>query len=340
MGTVLRVGIIGLGGMGLYHAKNLHSKIGASAISGFFEPDEKNAAKVREECGNPTRYNDPMELIRSDETGAVVIASPDSTHAQLALECLENKKPVFCEKPLASELNDALSIVNKEAGLGKKYLSVGFQRRFDPYHLAVEQAGYSGDIGAPLLWKGIHRNPRALYGTNGAFLLVNSAGHDVDSARWLLKSDVQTIKVLGRKSRKELPEDAADLLLVTMEMENGTLAQGELFLNAEYAYEVMVELVCQRGSATTGHTDKALLRSDSRRGFYMSGDFRGYFDEAYLSEMTEWVDSVINNRTFRGADCWDGYSAVAVTFAGVESLHQGKTIRVNSVKKPELYKNT
>ena len=337
MGSVLRVGVIGLGGMGLYHAKNLHSKIVSTTVSGFFEPDDNNAGQVIKECGSPKRFNDPIELIRSNETDAIVIASPDSTHAALVLECLENKKPVFCEKPLASELSDAEAIVNKEVSLEKKYISVGFQRRFCPYHKAIEEAASSGAIGAPLLWKGIHRNPQALYSTNGAFLLVNSAGHDVDSARWLLKSDVKSINVLGRKSRKELSEDSSDLLLVTMEMENGTLAQGELFMNAEYAYEVMVELVCRKGSATTSHADRALIRSDSKRGFFMSGDFRGYFDEAYLVELTDWADSTIKGGPFSGADCWDGYSAVAVTFAGVESLNQKKTVQVNTIKRPGLY---
>ena len=337
MDDKLRIGMIGLGGMGLYHAKNLHSKILNASITGIYDPDEKHINEVLAICENTKKFNDPAELIRSKETDAVIIASPDSTHAQLVQECLENRKFVFCEKPLASELGDAESIIKKETILGKKFLSVGFQRRFDPYHLAVEKVVYSGEIGNPLLWKGIHRNQTALYNNDGAFLLVNSSGHDVDSARWLLRSDVKTINVLGRKSRKELPEDAADLLLLTMEMENGSLAQSELYLNADYAYEVAVELVCQKGTASTGHTDRALLRSNSKRSFFMSGDFRGYFDEAYLAEMTDWVDSIVKNRNFSGSDAWDGYSALVVTFAGVESLRQKKTIMLKTIKKPDFY---
>ena len=337
MGDKLRIGIIGLGGMGLYHAKNLHSKILNVSVTGIYDPDEGHVNEALAICENAEKFNDPTELIQSKKTDALVIASPDSTHAQLVHECLENRKFVFCEKPLASELGDAESIVKKETVIGKKFLSVGFQRRFDPYHLAVKQAVCSGEIGTPLLWKGIHRNPAALYNNNGVFLLVNSSGHDVDSARWLLGSDVKTIKVLGRKSRKELPEDAADLLLLTMEMENGSLAQSELYLNADYAYEVAVELVCQKGTVSTGHTDRALLRSSGKRSFFMSGDFRGYFDEAYLAEMSDWVDSMVKGRNFQGADTWDGYSAVAVTFAGVESLMQGKTIQLKNIKKPDFY---
>jgi myo-inositol 2-dehydrogenase/D-chiro-inositol 1-dehydrogenase len=334
----LRIGLIGAGSMGLYHAINLHSYVPSACVAAFFEPDDSRADAVQDACGKPERFNDPLELINSDKINAIVITSPDATHAKFAQGCIEIKKPVFCEKPLAVDLDSAVSILTKENAIGKKYLSVGFNRRFDPYHREVKRVRDEGKLGKPLLWKGVHRNAEAMYNTQGAFILVNSAGHDVDSARWLLGSDVKNIFVQGLKSRPDLSEDSKDLLTLNMEMENGTLGIAEVFVNAGYAYEVIAELVFQKGTAETCHSDKALVRSDNMRGIYMSGDFRGYFSEAYLEEIFDWTNSIIQDKPFSGACAWDGYAALCVTLAGAASLQEGRVVPVQTIPKPNLYK--
>jgi myo-inositol 2-dehydrogenase/D-chiro-inositol 1-dehydrogenase len=123
-----------------------------------------------------------------------------------------------------------------------------------------------------------------------------------------------------------------------MEMENGALGIAEVFVNAGYAYEVIAELVFQKGTAETSHADKALIRSENARGVYMSGDFRSYFSEAYLEEMRDWTDSILQDRPFSGACAWDGYVALCVTLAGVISLQEGRVVPVQTIPKPDLYK--
>jgi myo-inositol 2-dehydrogenase/D-chiro-inositol 1-dehydrogenase len=334
----LRIGLIGGGSMGLYHAVNLYNRIPIVHVSGFFEPDNSRAEAVQKNCGNPERFDDPLELINSDKIDAVIITSPDATHAKFAQACVKTKKPAFCEKPLAVDFDSAVSILNEENAIGKKYLSIGFNRRFDPYHRELKHIRDEGKLGKPLLWKGAHRNAEAMYNTQGAFILVNSAGHDIDSARWLLDSDVKSIFVRGLKSKPDLSDDSNDLLTISMEMENGALGIAEVFVNAGYAYEVIAELVFQRGTAETCHADKALVRSENERGMYMSTDFRGYFSEAYLEEMFDWTDSILQNRPFSGASAWDGYAALCTTLAGAASLQEGRVVPVQTIPKPGLYK--
>jgi len=52
-----------------------------------------------------------MQLIQDASVDAVVIASPDPTHAEFVHACLQQRKPVLCEKPLATSAADALNIV-------------------------------------------------------------------------------------------------------------------------------------------------------------------------------------------------------------------------------------
>ncbi|MFI5425603.1 Gfo/Idh/MocA family protein [Aeromicrobium sp. UC242_57] len=85
----------------------------------------------------PTR----PKLIASRDVDAVIIASPDFTHADLTKACFAAGKPVLCEKPLAVTAADALSVVEAEVALGRRLLQVGFMRRYDP--------GFGRDCGAP-----------------------------------------------------------------------------------------------------------------------------------------------------------------------------------------------
>jgi myo-inositol 2-dehydrogenase / D-chiro-inositol 1-dehydrogenase len=333
----VRIGVIGTGGMGERHAVNLYRFAGSAKVTALYDLDEARARKVGELCGDPVIFQDPEALIRSDSVDAIVVASPDSFHARFVLACLKAEKPILCEKPLASEIPDALRIIEAETKLGRKLVSVGFNRRFDPYHLEVRKMARSGEIGSPLLWKGTHRNASAMYDNSGAFILVNSAGHDVDSARWLLESEVRDIYVRGLRSRPNLADDARDLLAIQMTMANGRLATAEVFVNADYGYEVNVELVCDHGTVVTDHPEKAVVRQKNGRGVRLTSDFRAYFHESYTAEIIDWVDSLGSGRTFSGASAWDGYAALAVTAAACESLREETIVSVKMIAKPSLY---
>ena len=346
----LQIGLIGAGAMGLYHAQSLR---GSARVAGIFEPDEKRRAQALIACPYAKIFSAPQELIRSNDIDAVMICSPDSTHAPLALECLVAKKPALCEKPLAAAVDEAEKIVAAESApdcaqtetphrrasdsLAKKYISVGFNRRFDRAHDEVFNAVWSGELGRPLLWKGAHRNAAAFYNTQGAFILANSAGHDIDSARWLLQSEVRAVSVKGVRSREELPADARDCLLVRMEMQSGALACAEVYVNCEYGYEVIAEVVCRRGTAHTTSGALSVRRSAGRRGTVMTDDFRAYFAQSYAHEVDAWIQSVVDQTPFCGADAWDGYAAVAVAAACGTSLAQDKEIAVQMIEKPALY---
>jgi myo-inositol 2-dehydrogenase/D-chiro-inositol 1-dehydrogenase len=295
------------------------------------------AERLAAACGSPRVFDDPGGLIGSEEVDAVLIAAPDSVHAELALACIEAGKLVLCEKPLAADPKDALRVIAAEAKLGRRLVSLGFQRRFDPYHVAVKELALSGAIGRPLLWKGVHRNARAPYDSSGPFILMNTAGHDIDSARWLLGEEVLEASVRGLRSRPELPEDSRDLLLLQMVMTNDRLATAEIFVNADYGYEVSAELVGQRGTATTAQPERLCLRAGSRRGVPVASDWTAPFQEAYLAELGAWIDSVADGEPFAGASAWDGYAAMAVSAAAGRSLLAGEPVRIELADRPSLY---
>ncbi|MBM3725688.1 MAG: Gfo/Idh/MocA family oxidoreductase [Acidobacteria bacterium] len=64
-----------------------------------------------------------------DRVDAVYITAPNTSHARLALECIEAGRHVFCEKPLATSMEDARQVLTA-ARQSKSVFQVGFNRRF------------------------------------------------------------------------------------------------------------------------------------------------------------------------------------------------------------------
>ena len=334
----IAIGIIGTGGMGGSHVLNLSHHVVGARIVALCDVDQARLESLAREVGKPRLYTDPFALIEDPSVEAVIVASPDATHAQYVLHALSFGKPVFCEKPLAATEKDALAILLKETEIGKKMVSVGFNRRFDPWHQKLKEEVASKAYGLPLLWKGFHRNPSAMYNTDGPFILNNSAGHDVDCVRWVLDSPIVEVHCCGIRSRLSLPDDARDLLIVNMLLENGSRAIAEVYVNASYGYEVGLEVVCQEGTVSTLPIERTFVRNKARKGVAVSDDFRAYFADSYLFEIQDWVNSLLSGSPFKGADAWDGYAALVITEAAGKSLTQGKPIRPAFEKMPALYR--
>jgi len=149
---------------------------------------------------------------------------------------------------------------------------------------------------------------------------------------------VQEVYVRGLRSRPELHPDTKDLLLVEMFMSNNCLATAEVYVNDEYGYEVSAELVCQRGTVATEHADKALVRAKAHRGYFVASDWLNPFQDAYVAELVDWIDSLQGGEPFHGATAWDGYVTMMVTAACIQSLNSAAVVPVKLIEKPALYK--
>jgi myo-inositol 2-dehydrogenase/D-chiro-inositol 1-dehydrogenase len=264
-----------------------------------------------------------------------VVASPDPTHAELVLECLRLGKPVMCEKPLATSRAEALGIVEAEVELGRKLVQVGFMRRYDPRHVDVKNAVVSGDIGKPVLFKGWHRNAASPPGAGSEWIVVNSAIHDLDSARWMLEAEIEDVFVRGADTTGS-PEGELDLQLMQLSLSGGCLATIEVYVDAGYGYEVGVEVVGTRGTAHIAANPNAVVRLDRASSQYFEADWLETFERAYEIELQEWVRSVETGQ-LSGPDAWDGYASLAAAEACIASIRSGEPENVSTPQKPVLY---
>ena len=333
----ISIGVIGAGGMGSRHVLNLQRYVKGANVVAVYDLDQARAKQVAEECGGVRAFSDPVQLIQDADVDAVVIASPDPTHAEFVHECLRTRKPVLCEKPLASTAEAALSIVEEEQALGRRFVSVGFMRRFDQEHVTVHQMVEAGEIGRPILFKGVHRNPMILSYQSGSGVVTTSAIHDIDSARWLLGQEVTEVYVRGVRTHSSFGEGTRDMLLLQMTLRGNCLAMVEVSVAIEYGYEVSAEVVGERGAAVTLQPDVALLRARQTRSVVVPTSYLVRFQDAYVQELTAWVESIQSGQPFPGANAWDGFMSLLVSDACIQSLQSGKPEPVPTPEKPAFY---
>ena len=157
----LRVAVIGTGGMGGRHTRNLAHRVSGVELVAVMDADEERAAAVAGECGGASVFGSGPDLIHDDAVEGILIASPDPTHAELAVACIEAGKPVFLEWTLGIDIDDARRVLEAEVAGGRELVQVGLMPTFDPQHTALRQAIDSGEFGRPLLFRGIHAHWRA-----------------------------------------------------------------------------------------------------------------------------------------------------------------------------------
>jgi myo-inositol 2-dehydrogenase / D-chiro-inositol 1-dehydrogenase len=333
----MAIGVIGTGGMGTRHAVNLQQHVVGARVVAIYDLDSERAMAAAKAVGGARVVAAPLELIADHGVDAVLIASPDPTHAELAAACLKQRKPVLCEKPLATTSAMAREIVEQEVAIGRRLISVGFMRRFDPAHVAVKRVVESGQIGRPILFKGTSRAGMMPADLPVATILTNSAIHDLDSALWILEHDVQDVFVRSVRTHDTFAPEARDLIHISMGLGGPCIADIEIAMAAGYGYDIEATVVGQRGVAETIQPEVALVRYENHKGFTFQKDWLARFQTAYVAELESWVGSLCGGRPFGGANAWDAFRASLAADACIEALHSGRPISVHTPAKPDLY---
>jgi predicted dehydrogenase len=132
----VRVGVVGGGLIAqAMHLPNLHQLDERFELAALAEPSQAVRERLAARYRIPSTYQDHRVLLERERLDAVVVCSPNATHARVVLDALDAGLHVFVEKPLCITLVDADAIVDARNASGK-VVQVGYMKRFDP---AVER---------------------------------------------------------------------------------------------------------------------------------------------------------------------------------------------------------
>lgn len=146
----LNIGVIGLTNQGHYNLQNVTSE----NIAALCDVDETNLAKAAAPFPAARRYRDFRRLLEQRDLDAIVIATPDHTHAVAAVAALKSGRHVYCEKPLTRTLSECRA-VREAARRSGKITQLGTQiHAGDNYRRVVEliQRDAIGAVGEVHVW--------------------------------------------------------------------------------------------------------------------------------------------------------------------------------------------
>lgn len=151
----LRTAHVGVGGKGRSDLSSMASHAGVE-VAALCDVDSSTLAKESEKHPKAKTFADYREMISSlgDSIDAVVVSTPDHTHAPAAMTAFNHGKPVYCQKPLTHEVFEArqLRLVSEKKGL---VTQMGIQASAGlPYRRATKliRSGAIGKVNAVVAW--------------------------------------------------------------------------------------------------------------------------------------------------------------------------------------------
>lgn len=188
--------------------KQLQERGGEMEIRAIFDPDKAKVDSWRPELDlqNATVCADYDELLKRKDIDWVAISSWNSLHAKQAIAALEAGKHVFCEKPLATSLEDA-KLLREAARKSDRLFMVGFTLRYSSFYRKLKEAIDSGVIGKIV---SVEFNETLNFNHGGHIMscwrrlekftgshILEKCCHDIDIANWLIGSRAARVASFG-----------------------------------------------------------------------------------------------------------------------------------------------
>ena len=337
MKSKLGVGVLGVGEMGKRHAENLARLVPEARLVAVADTNLERARSVAQEFEVEHFFDDAEALVARHDVQAVVIASPAGFHAPAIQVATRAGKHILCEKPLALTLEEADAAL-EAVGKAGVHLHLGFMRRYDTAYAQAKKAIEAGEIGDPIIFKSIGRDPEAPppsyfeCGWNGT-LLHDASVHEFDLARWLMNDEIVEVHTFA--AARSLPEltklGLFDSCVVNLRFGRDAIGNVESFLNARYGYDVRTEIVGTKGTIQVGSLRdtplQVLAQAGSRHD--VVNHFLVRFADAYVMEMRDFVETILSNRLPRVTGL-DGRQALAVVLAADRSLRESRPVHIEA----------
>src|SRR3989339_2037802 len=230
-------GLIGAGSMGQDHidALGLFDNIKIIAIA---DPDEEHLQKSSSMLHNQNQiYHDYRELLAHEKLDAVIIATPNFTHAEIIFHCIEKGVNILCEKPLCITAGDCKKVCECLSDFPGIF-QVGLELRYLPIWKKLQQLVVNGKIGQiRQLWCKEFRGPFAkkheqwvVQKDKSGGTLIEKNCHHFDLFNWLVGKKPVSVNGFGScdlvygKERFGITPTVLDNAVVNIQYETGAIA--------------------------------------------------------------------------------------------------------------------
>ena len=332
----MRIGLIGLGRIGAFHAGTLRTipAVDSLVVTDLVPERTKNVVD---------RYGvegvDSLDALLTAGVDGVIIAAGTNAHTSLVLACVDAGLPTLCEKPVAPSGAEGAELLRRLAGTDVP-VQIGFQRRYDAGIAAAKAAVDSGELG----WITTVRSttldpepPTPEYVAVSGGMFRDCGVHDFDIIRWITGQEAVEVYAVGSNRGAGFFREYGD---VDTSAAVVTFADGALGVvsNTRYngrGYDVRLEVHGSRDSVAAGIDPKWPIRSTEPGAAYPGGDphrfFMDRFQPAFRAEFETFLDVVAGKRP---SPCTvaDGLEADWIAEACARSAAEHRPVRIEEVR--------
>lgn len=332
---MIGIAFIGVGRMGLTHLRNLAAIPDVRVV--VVADAKRDAAEQGRAIARAERATDDVEGAISDPAvDAVVIVTPTATHAHLIEIAANAGKAIWCEKPIALDLDETQRIVAlvNEKGVP---LQIGFMRRFDPGYRAARQKIEDGALGRIETFRALSRDTyppplKFLKGSGGIFL--DMAVHDFDLARYLV-GEVEEVEAWGATliDARFHEADDVDTAVTLLRFTSGALGVVETARRSAWGYDIRTEVAGSEGKVVVEAIQKTPITFSRRLG-YEADHFESFpdrFEAAYRLELEAFFDALRTGRQ-PSPGPGDALETQRLALAATRSWRERRPVRVAEIQ--------
>jgi predicted dehydrogenase len=344
----MKVLMVGLGGIGQRHARNLRTMRGAGieliayrqrGLSAVVTPQLSldRSKTIEDEFG--IRRFDSLPLALAEKPEIAFICNPSSLHVDVALQCSEAGCDLFIEKPLANSLKN----VDRLADLvdaKKQIVMIGFQLRFHPCVRRLSDVLNQGLIGRPLAVRATigefmpywHRyeDYRQMYAARadlGGGVILSQI-HELDYLISLFGTPKRVFALGGHWSSLEI--DVEDTASIMLECETGgrTLPIHLQLDYLQYPPARNCEVVGEEGKVSIDFVANEIMLFVDRKAEGKREKVENFErNQLFLDELAHFLTCVAT-RQRPVVDLHDGISSLRVALAAKESIATGQVVEM------------
>ena len=332
---MLKVGIIGIGTMGQFHS-NAYSKIAGVKLSGYADPRLDEAQQLAE-LYHAKATSDVNELINDPEIDIIDICTPTPFHKELTIKAAKAGKHVFCEKPIARTIPDAMAMIDAVKSAKVKFM-VGQVLRFFPEFATAKQLIDQGKIGKP----GVIRLSRLSYfpqGVNDWMADVDKSGgailetiiHDFDWLNWCC-GEPKRVFARGLVYDQVYHQNRLDYALVIIRYKSGVIAHVEgSWAQPRGYFSAKLEATGTKGQIEFSMEDSVAVRvavkKEQKDIAKVKVPESPLVEDPYTAEIRHFVECVRDDKE-PAVTAVDAVAALKVCLAALESIKTGQPVNL------------
>ena len=306
-------------------------------VTAIYHPEEA-PTKPWQELFGAKYYSTRDALLADSDVDAVLITSTNDRHADDSVAAAKAGKDIFCDKPIATSVDDAVRIAQAVAANDVIFLTT-FPVRFNQAILRAKKMIDDGKLGKIRAISATNHGCMYEPGApdwvldpkkNGGGCIIDHTVHVADIIRWFTGEEFTTVRAEARNALRQYLK-AEDIAVMHGSMSNGAVFQIDTSWSrrAENPMwgDVTIRVVGEKGRMSFD------LYNNQRLEFYVGEETQLHYPHLIVKEhgdiFDDYVRHINESTPLVGADEIDGLRTIELAYAAYDSLEKGETVTIN-----------